>query len=497
MARKSERKKVSTFVATNPAPPKSASAWTTAAQAAVRKEVRQAASQSLAFLQTRQVEVAGYGDFDVFVDREDSDKVGNAIEYHLVQVRAALAASLWRRQIFVGVDVIDRLLFDILRRNASRVVHDFFDVMFAHGVPSAGLVVYPLHSFGVLGLGLFTFLSGSRPEIVLKQAKMAVGAQSNRRETSIEFLERSAIALSLDRKIDRTEIDHFIDTRSLKWFDSNPLLVVSISTLTSNYYENQFIYILKLKLSTALIMMLSALGDQEASDNRLLASSSARVNNRQTLDIHHYLVFEPSLSDPKMLQARCVPMNAARLQLSELSDLNVEIYPRTWTRRSAGRQLEAIRAALETVEAGYLKHHILGKKGKLKARVYRKLVDSLDYFRRSHSAGANENETTVSLAIAFDTLLMDAYASGVTKRLHRRVRLALKGVPGVIKYRAAVVDLFVARGAIVHSGRTDSDFDLLQARRAYVHCFVAVAARLNGLPNKGDHPIGRLLGEVA
>jgi hypothetical protein len=491
---KSKGKK--TIVVANMAPTVSTGALTTAAQTEVVNEVSQAAAQSLAFFATRQAQVAAYGDFDTFVDRQDDDKIGRAIEHHIVRVRAALASSLWRRQIFLGVDVIDRLLFDILSVDTTKVLQDFFGAMFAHGVPSAGLVVYPLHSFGVLGLGLFMFLTKTRPEIVLKDAKMAVCAQTNQHEASIAFLERTVVALGLDRRIDRSDIDHYVRSRSLKWFENNPLLVVSISTLTSGYYENQFIYILKLKLSTALIMMLSAVGDQAEPNERLLAGSSSRVNNWQTLDIHHYLVFEPSLSDPTMLEARCVPMNAARLQLAELSDLNAEIDPRAWTKRRAGRQLEAIRTALAAVEAGYLEHHVLGKKGKLKARIYRKLIDSLDYFRRAYSAGAKESEATVSLAIAFETLLMDAYASGVTRRLHRRVHLALKGVPGIRKYRAAVVGLFKARGAIVHSGRPDTDFDMLDARRAYVNCFIAVAGKLGALPNKDEHPIGRLLGDL-
>jgi hypothetical protein len=37
---------------------------------------------------------------------------------------------------------------------------------------------------------------------------------------------------------------------------------------------------------------------------------------------------------------------------------------------------------------------------------------------------------------------------------------------------------------------------MLQARRAYVNCFIAAAGKLGALPNKDEHPIGRLLGDV-
>jgi hypothetical protein len=465
-------------------------------QTTVALEVAAAAQQSLTFLSVKQADVAAYADFDVFIDHDETDKMGKAIEHHIVQVRAALAASLWKRQIFLGVDVIDRLVFDVVHAAGNAILADFFAALFAHGVPSPGLVVYPLHSFGVLGFGLFSFINKTHPEIVIKDANLSITAQTNSKDESVQFLERSAKTLGLTRKIDRSDIDHYVRSRPLKWFERNPLLVVAMSTTTSGYYENQFIYVLKLKLSTALILMLSVVGDQPDPSERLRAFSTARTNNWQTLDIKHYLVFEPSLRDPKLLTARCVPMNAARLQLAELSDLNADIDPIAWSSRRAGRKLEGIRQALATIETGYLEHHVLGDRSKLKARIFRKMLDSIDYFRRSFSAGAKDSEAIVSLAIAFETLLMDAYASGVTKRVHGRVRLALKGVRGVRKMRASVVDLFKARGAIVHSGRTEHQLDMLQARRAYVACLTVVASKLGALPNKGDHPIGRLLGDV-
>ncbi len=474
-------------------------ALTVPEQTDVIGEVTTSAGQSLHYLKSRQATVAAYRDFDTFVDREgEADpKAGNAIEHHLLQIRAAIARSLWSRQAFLGIEVIDRLLFDVVVHDADQILKNFFDALFAHGIPSRGVIVYPLHSFGVLGLGFLSFFEKSQAEIVVKDANLAISAQTNGNEASIEFLERAVAALGLDRQIERSDIEHYVRSRPLRWFSANPLLVVSIATLTSGYYENQFIYVIKLKLSTALIMMLSTVGDRPEPDERLRQGSSARVNNWQTLDIHHYLVFEPSIRDPKMLQGRCVPMNAARLELAELSDINADIDPRAWSSRRAARRLERIRLALDVLEKGYFEHHVLGDRKKLKARVYRKVMTSLDYFRRSFRASARQEEAIISLAIAFEALLMDAYAGGVTARLHRRVRLALKGIRGVKKYRAIVADLFKARGAVVHSGSTAIKLDIVLARRAYIECFVIIAAKLKELPSKGDHPMGGLLGDAA
>ena len=66
-------------------------------------------------------------------------------------------------------------------------------------------------------------------------------------------------------------------------------------------------------------------------------------------------------------------MNAARLQLAELSDLNADIDPRAWSSPRAVDRLERIRLALNALETGYLKHHVLGDRQKLKAQVTVKL----------------------------------------------------------------------------------------------------------------------------
>ena len=467
-------------------------------QAAILTEVDTAAGQSLAFLKARQHEVAAYKDFDWFVDRDEdpNPKRGKAIEHHITALRAALAAALWKRQIFLGIDVIDRLIFDVVHHNATQILADFFSALFHHGVPAPGLVVYPLHSFGVLGFGLFTFLTKTRPDFIIKDAHLAMTPQTNDNDASADFLDRAARELGLTRTIDRNDLQHYIRSRPLKWFKSNPLLVVALSTTTSGYYENQFIFMLKLRLSTALIMMLGVVGDQTDADERYRGFSTARTNNWQTLDIKHYLVFEPSLRDKTKLEGRAVPMNAARIKLAELSDLNADIDPVAWSSKRAIKKLDPILGALQAIEAGYLEHHVLGDRKTLKANIYRKFLDSVDYFRRSMSADADERHSAVSLAIAFETLLMDEYAGGVTRRLHGRVKLCLKGVKGVRKMRKAVEDLFRARGAVVHSGRTDLQVDLLTARRAYVACLIAVTGKLGALPNKGERAIGRMLGEV-
>ncbi len=85
-------------------------------------------------------------------------------------------------------------------------------------------------------------------------------------------------------------------------------------------------------------------------------------------------------------------MNVARLQLADLSDLSKDLDPRAWRSRRAMKRLDGIRAALRKIETGFLSHLVIGSKDNVARRVYRKLVDSIDYFRRSYGASAKPSE---------------------------------------------------------------------------------------------------------
>jgi hypothetical protein len=62
-------------------------------------------------------------------------------------------------------------------------------------------------------------------------------------------------------------------------------------------------------------------------------------------------------------------------------------------------------------------------------------VLSLDWHRRSFSATARDSEAVIALAVAFETLLSDFYAAGVTEKIVARVGLCLKGNIAAPKYQ--------------------------------------------------------------
>jgi hypothetical protein len=440
----------------------------------------------------------GFDDF-IFRASEVDPKATKAIEFHLVRARAWLARLLWKHEVFLGVDLIDRILFDIVQDAAIRDPFvEFLDRVLKFGLHKPGFVVFPLHSFGVMGLGLFRFLRKNQlTYFSLARVGVVLTAQTNSLARAKEFLEHARKTFKISQKIDNSSIDHFYRSRSLRWLDNNPMLAVKIASVSGTYYENQFVYSLKLKIVTALVMMLSVMAEQFDKDKQLTQGSSRRINNWQTLDIRHYLTFERRGATKKKLTSYCIPMNVDSLQLAHLSDLNVDIDPRAWIAGPKKKMLDGVHGALRTIEAGYLQYVILATSKKLHERVYRKLLESIEYFRRSFSSNARSSEATVFLAIAIETLLIDHFSPGMTERLVARAQFCMRGVPGTRKYQQAILDLFKMRGSIVHLGEVPpKGYDLHEARRAYVLCLQKIASRLHELPNQSGRPIGEILGVV-
>ena len=467
-------------------------------QKLAEKPVPKKVEKAVEVVSERRSFLENFEDFEDFIFRgEDiNPKAAAAIEHNLRLVRTRLARILWSHEVFIGIDVIDWLLFDIAKSgDASTLIPSFLTFIQRKGLHRAGFVLYPLHSFGVLGLGVARFFSKSSPYMTLGEAGLCITAQTNSKSDTFSFLNHVREAFGITQRLPTEYVEHFIRSRPLRWIEHNPLMAVRVRSFTGTYYENQFIYMLKLRMSTALVMMLSVMEDRKKSDRKLVSGSSARVNNWQTLDIKHYLTFETPIGRRSTLTPYCIPMNVARLELAQLSDLSVDIDPVAWGKTKARRRLSQLTDTITRVEKGFLEHSMLGGGPSTKGRVYRKTVTSIDWFRRSLSAGVRHAEAVVSLAIAFETLLTDHYAPGVTERITRRVRLCLRGVSGMRHYQEAVSNLFDCRGAIVHQGATATFSDIRIAHQAYVLCLQHIVALLQSLPSKEDSPVACVLGD--
>lgn len=449
------------------------------------------------YLKTKHNMLRGFDSIDDFaVDETALDpKDKRGIEHHLINLRAALARHLWRKELYVGASVLDMLVFGAVRDNKADYGRDVLGSLSKASL-SAGFIIFPLHSTGIAQpAGLFT--KKVTRSALFQEAGFAVVAQGNGYETTIAAISEAMKGLDIRGALDVDGWHHHMQAGHLKWFTRNPLLVVKLTSVTGSYYENQFIYALKIRLINALLMMLAPFHGVGGSSKEL--PTTRRINNWQTLDIHHYLLgeaFKPAKPKARVeIDIRRVPMNLDAVDLAHLSDVPITIDPKALAQPKNKRRLAEMTLAIEAIERGYREHVILNRGPETaNARVYRKLVLSLDWYRRSFSAAARDSEAIIALAVAFETLLSDFYAARVTEKIVARVGVCLKGDGAAPKYQAAVNTLFVKRGETVHLGNFTGAPDLLLARRAYGLCLTKIASLMPLTARKLDEPIRQLLG---
>ncbi|MGL4528800.1 MAG: hypothetical protein ACRCUC_17655 [Aestuariivirga sp.] len=414
-----------------------------------------------------------------------------AIEYHIVNLRAAIAHQLWSHEIYVGLSLLDECVLGVAKVGGGNITGRVIAHLAQAGAERPGFVLYPLTSFGMEMPKLFGRSSSLRDWVAFPRAGYAVSGQQHSVEAAHERLGKMASALGIRQRITFEDVRHFATHAT--WLDQNPLMLVRLTSHTGAMYENQFVYSLKIRTAASCLLMLHALSIERSGPvDRFHATSS--VNNWETLDIRHYLIGENLRGRPMSL--RRVPMNVSALELARLSDVAAVISTDKLSTARMKKLSACIVRALKTVEQGYLRHVNLISKDPVQKRLYKRFITALDWYRQSFGSRVNESEAVVAIAVAFETLLTDSYQKGVADRIERRLGICLKGVPGVRAYKQAVLALYYARSEIVHSGSLGQQANLVAAQAAFARCFHVLVSRLHGWTPVANEPIRDLLHDV-
>lgn len=452
------------------------------------KEVRVAAS----YLAGQASNLEPYDTLDDFISfLLDSPETNWArgTDHHLSQLVNGLLRELWVHDVLVGASVVGELAYGAVRDGVSDVVVDVLEYVRDAGLHSPGYVIYPVHSFGILGAGFMHTLSENRIEFAPEGYGLAVSPQTNRWDTTIAVLQRVKDAFGINQALPLDLLEHWHRSRALEWMTRNPLLMLRTKSFPGEYYENQFILVLRLQQASAFIAMLAAIEPPPSGD--AFNMSSSMLNNLQTLDIKHYLVLHTPGGRRKTLTGHCVPMNASPAHLAEIADLGVDLDPRRWRRRRA--TVDRLHAAVELAHSTYLETRLTDRKAKQPTtRAASRMVQSVRFFRRSFRTDVEDWDAVVNLAVAFELLLTDGYQRGIRSLVTERARASLKGVSGVRRYTEVVSDVYGARGAAVHGGQPD-EADLEIARRAYVHAFMRLAEALPKLSSAPNGAVAELV----
>ena len=251
--------------------------------------------------------------------------------YHLVQVRAELAHQLWRRRLFVGVTVLDELLFSAVRQRSSDPVLDVLAWLADSPLTRPAYVLYPLHSFGLLGAGLLFRPDELTSERLAREYGVAVCAQRNRMTDVVAWLEQVHAWFGVNGQVPADLLQHWCDSRNCSWLERNALLAVRVHSLSGSYYENQRLLVDRLHIATTFLAGL-AVRQPGPADDTSRPYSSRSINNWQTLDIHHYIVMEADPDSNGWLTGDSVPISRDAVYLAELGDLPVDLKLDHWNR---------------------------------------------------------------------------------------------------------------------------------------------------------------------
>jgi hypothetical protein len=432
------------------------------------------------------------GETDAFSSVEDwAVETGGEgpFAHHLLQVRAELARQLWQRRLFVGVSVLDELLFKAIHGRSDDPVLDVLNWLASSPLTKPAYVIYPLHSVGLIGAGLLVRPNELTCEQLAREYGVAICAQHNRMRDVTAWLAQVHDWFGVEGQVPVPLLEHWRRSRD-SWVKSNPLLAVKVHVMSGSYYENQRLLLDRLHIATAFFAGLAVRQPSIPPDDRRRLYSTRRINNWQTLDIHHYFVMDANLDSDGALTGDAVPISRDAGYLAELSDLPIDLDLAYWNQQAD--EARGLWQALNSIDSFQQPARFSRTPSHARVRLACKLFESLDYFRRS--LGSDRWYAVTSLGTAFEMLLTSHYAPGVTDRLERRVKLLTADADAA----QAVRDVYEARSGIVHAGKAPPEgLAIHVAQRAYLQCLEAIAVQLDSVAEREADPLRRISGDAS
>ncbi|MGB6875529.1 MAG: hypothetical protein WBD87_05795 [Candidatus Acidiferrales bacterium] len=163
-----------------------------------------ATSKSLQFLLNRRNLLNPYSDLEeyAFSAPDPLPKELKGFEYHFIVVRNQILRVLRSHELFIGSSVIDELFFTAVKDHSEpNPVSAILRIIQGSGIHKPGFVIYPLHSFGVAGVGILETLGKQRFDFIIPYAGLAVRAQTNSLERTAQFLAEAAKQFGIARRI--------------------------------------------------------------------------------------------------------------------------------------------------------------------------------------------------------------------------------------------------------------------------------------------------------
>ena len=365
-----------------------------------------------------------------------------------------------REDFFPSTSIAAEVFFSAIKSNTGNikaVLLQFFEELTLYKLTNSALVVFPVYSFSILDAGIPSFFR--KQNLHFEMRDLVLFPQHNSIEYAIKTLNFAKDHFKMKNySLDIDLIHHFCRARPLEWFKRNQLLICKINFSSTDYFENQFFLTRQLERSVCKIYFANILIKMQRQISLKKGIETGIINNSETRDIKHYLVFEKKGTK---LTPSCIPMWNELSDAVELSNLRLKM-PISC---DAKTQIQIEQAGLFVDKV--FKNCVPAREKVTQEQVfYEKLRISFLMFARSCQARFPEDEA-LYLAAAFEGLYAEGKKENVTYIVNRNLGcLAQKNDADDIIRNFKL--LYNARSQFAHEGKMVSKCDLAKCREIYL-----------------------------
>ena len=369
---------------------------------------------------------------EAYVDKE--------LEY-LGNIKNIVLRNYWKQDIYVSQSALDDIIFIAIRDfDAADVLKAIDDMVENSHLKKNSVVIFPLHSFGFKygGLG---HLFGNR-DFSYRYDNFQILPQSNSfdrtKKNIVKYL--NDIKLFNRKKLDEGLFRHFYESRSLKWFERNPVMLMHFKFSQQERFDNTRFILEKINFVTNKLYFLSVLTNVEDAKGALF--STRNTNNWETLDIKHFLTVTSSGVRSTL---NCIPVHHSSFLIGEKMHMNIDLLIR---KKAISHWEKKAIDSIENLYKGYMIYKLDGNSSHAK---YYRIAGSLDYFRRSVKS-INKEDKIININIALESLLLDKHESNKKVKMLERLWAALKGKINKNENHKNIEDIISERNNIIHNG---------------------------------------------
>jgi len=356
-----------------------------------------------------------------------------------------------KRDYFLSSIALDEIIFYCIKNSTiESFIIDVIEQIEIHQIDKKSIVIFPVHNFGFQFFGFKNLFNQSLTTLTFDTFQ--ISTQTNSFAKTSEII-NNFCKKKINKKLNTVSLQHYYDSRSLKWLESNPLLLFSFNFSQLNPFENLTIILEKLSHITNQLYFLSVLRSENSQIGKLF--STKQTNNWETLDLKHFLTINGF--NNKVL---CKPLHYKYDFLFNEMHLNIDLLAKT--KNVYKWEQDAIKCLDKIYEGN--KNYILTKETKFK--IFHKFSNSLKYFRRSVKS-INVEDKIININIAIEGLLLDNEGEKVAK-IFERLNKSLKYYRDKTAAFEQVTKVIKERNNIVHDAiLKDKKIDFIVIYRMY------------------------------